>query len=318
MGLTGHPTVYVDYYILDLMAQEGAFNDELLPERESLQELWNYFDREEINLVTSVDEMELDFVIHMNRGGLCVTDTFQITDNIDTFERWAESDHYDTSHWRAIVDLYDRLDLISGHDDMVGEQAHPRMYQHVASVMRNGPMGTADHSGPFGGYDEETAILRDCAANLHTVYEMNVWADMKHIRYDLNWEVLKNILPRYNHAATINGHEGAFCKNLLGLLNRVVNIGKKSCPRLPLQDKHIDFILDIVRKKYCQEKVERYVSHIAHSLLNDIDYHLTIDLYIVKRFAEKKILLGSLLDAGDIRLEAILPSELVRRLKSAK
>ncbi len=313
---TRHPNVYVDYYILDLMAREDTVHDTLIPEREAIKRLWDSFDKEEISLVTSVDEMELDFVIHMNRGGLCVTDTFQITDNIDTFEHWEECDRNDTGHWRAIVDLYDRLEIISGHDDMVGEHAHPRMYQHVASVMRNGPEAKADHSGPFGGYDEETAILRDCAANLHAVYDTKVWADMKHIQYDLNWTVLKNVLPKYKHMADIAGGEGSLCKNLLGLLNRVVNIGKKSCPRLPLQDRHIDFILDIVRKKYCQEKIERHISHITHALLNNVDYHLTIDPEIAAKFAEKKVLLRSLLDVGDIRLEVILPSELVKRLKT--
>ncbi len=313
MACTRHPNAYVDYYILDLMTQEGAVDDRLVPEREAVRSLWEFFQKEKLSLVTSVDEMELDFVIHMNGGGLCVTDTFQITDNIDTFELWPESDHSDTSHWRAIVDLYDQLEIISGHEDMVGEHAHPHLYGQVASVLKNEP-GAADHSGPFGGYDKETAILRDCAANLHTVYDMKVWADMKHIQYDLNWSVLQNVLPTYDHPAVLRGVEGQACKRLLGLLNRVVNIGKKSCPRLPLQDGHIGFILDIVRKKYCQEKIERHISHISHSLINNVDYHLTTDAGLAQKFAERKVKLENLLGEGSIRLEVILPSELVKRL----
>jgi hypothetical protein len=315
MAGTRHPNAYVDYYILDLFARGIILEKGLVPEKDAIRSLWELFEEEKLSLVTSVDEMELDFVIHMNRGGLCVTDTFQITDNIDTFERWTESDGADTSHWRAIVDLYDQLEIISGHDDMVGEHAHPRLYEHVASVLRNGPRLPTDHSGPFGGYDEETAILRDCAAKLHTVYDMKVWADMKHIQYNLNWLVLKNVLPKYDHPAVLSGKEGDACKNLLGLLNRVVNIGKKSCPRLPLEDRHIDFILDIVRKKYCQERIERHISHISHALLNNVDYHLTTDRELAEKFTERKIKLQSLLGEGPIRLEVLLPSQLIERFK---
>lgn len=309
MARTRHPNAYVDYYILDLAARESIADKGLAAEKQAIAALWQLFEEEKLSLVTSVDEMELDFVIHMNRGGLCVTDTFQITDNIDTFEKWPESDHADTDHWRAIVDLYDRLEIISGHDDMVGEHAHPRLYQHIASVMRNGPKTPADP-----GRDQETAILRDCAAALHTVYDIKVWADMKHIQYDLNWSVLMNILPKYDYHPDLKGPQAEACKRLLGLLNRVVNIGKKSCPRLPLQDSHIGFILDIVRKKYCQEEIDRHISHVAHALLNSIDYHLTIDGELVEKFAERKVKLENLLREGPIRLEVILPSELARRL----
>ena len=315
MAGTRHPNAYVDYYILDLLAREDVADNGLVPERIAIESLWQLFENEKLSLVTSVDEMELDFVIHMNNGGLCVTDTFQITDNIDTFEKWPESDRADTAHWRSIVDLYDQLEIISGHEDMVGEHAHPRLYEHVASVMGNGPKTPADHSGPYGGHDLETAILRDCAAALHTVYDIKVWADMKHIQYDLNWLVLKNVLPKYHHHPDLKGPQSEACKRLLGLLNRVVNIGKKSCPRLPLEDRHIGFILDIVRKKYCQEEIERHISHISHALVSNVDYHLTIDAKLAEKFAERKIKLESLLGEGPIRLEVILPSELIKRLR---
>lgn len=309
MAGTRHPNAYVDYYILDLAARESVADKGLAEEKQAIASLWQLFEEEKLSLVTSVDEMELDFVIHMNRGGLCVTDTFQITDNIDTFEKWPESDRTDTEHWRTIVDLYDRLEIISGHEDMVGEHAHPRLYQHVVSVMQNEPKTSAG-----GAHDQETAILRDCAAALHTVYDIKVWGDMKHIQYDLNWSVLKDVLPRYDHHPDLKGPQGEACKKLLGLLNRVVNIGKKSCPRLPLQDGHIGFILDIVRKKYCQEEIERHMSHITHALLNSVDYHLTIDKELVEKFTERKVKLENLLGEGPIRLEVILPTELAKRL----
>jgi hypothetical protein len=166
------------------------------------------------------------------------------------------------------VHLYDQLDVISGHDDLVGEHAHPHYCEQLSRVLKEEPAGDMGRSPSF---DEETAILRDCAAALHDVYDMQLWADLKHIQYGLNWKVLESVLPRYSHSTALSGEDAALNKNLLGLLNRLVSIGKKSCPRLPMQDRHIDFVLDIVRKKYCQEDIDRSISHIAQCLRNGID-----------------------------------------------
>lgn len=304
---------YVDYPVLDLMASTRVDDDALIPQWESGMRIWDMYENRKIVLVTSVDEMELDFVIYMNRGGLCVTDTFQITDNIDTFAKWDEADHEDTKHWRAIVDLYDRLEIISGHDDMVEEHTHPKLYQHVASVLKNGPAETKPEKQ--AEFDEETMILRECAAHLHTVYDMKLWADLKHIQYALNWQVLKGVLQAYNKTATLKGPEARASKNFLGLLNRLVNIGKKSCPRLPMEERHISFVLGIVRKKYCQEALDRHISHIAHSLINKVDYHLTLDKDLVERFAERRTKLEAILAEGPIKLEVVLPTQLEEKLK---
>jgi hypothetical protein len=306
-------SVYVDYRILDLIAGAGVGDEALLSEWNAVRSIWERYKHEALSLVTSVDEMELDFVIQMNRGGLCVTDTFQITDNIDNFEHWEGADHSDAEHWRAIVELYDQLDIISGHDDLVGEHTHPHFYEKVARVLKEGPRGDGSRSVAF---DEEAAILRDCAAALHDVYDMQLWADLKHIQYGLNWKILQSVLPKYSRSATLNGEDAALNKNLLGLLNRLVNIGKKSCPRLPMQDRHIDFVLDIVRKKYCQENIDRSISHIAHSLRNGIDYYLTTDTELAERFAARKQNLQLALGTS-IHLEVLCPTELRKRLKTA-
>ncbi len=304
---------YVDYHILDLMARAGMSDQRLIPEWNAMRSIWQRFKEDRIYLVTSVDEMELDFVIHMNRGGLCVTDTFQITDNIDDFECWELADRNDTSRWRAIVELYDQLEIISGHDDLVGEHTHPHYCEQVAHVLKERPTGNGSRTAPF---DEEMVILRDCAAALHDVYDMGLWADLKHIQYGLNWKVLQSVLPKYSHSATLNDEDASLNKNLLGLLNRLVNIGKKSCPRLPMQDRHIDFVLDIVRKKYCQEDIDRSVSHIAHCLRNDIDYYLTTDADLAEKFAGRKQNLQLALGTS-VNLEVLRPTELEERLKMA-
>jgi hypothetical protein len=314
MASKGRSSAYVDYHILDLTAMAGVDDEALLAEWNALRSIWRCYKEDRLCLVTSVDEMELDFVIQMNRGGLCVTDTFQITDNIDNFECWDGADRNDTSHWRAIVDLYDQLEIISGHDDMAGEHEHPRMCEHVAAALCV-DLKKAKDAVKTAAYDEETAILRDCAAALHNVYDMQLWADLKHIQYELNWKVLKEVLPKYAHSAALNGDDAALNKNLLGLLNRLVNIGKKSCPRLPMADRHIDFVLDIVRKKYCQETIDRQISHIAHSLRNGIDYHLTINGDIIEKFAAGKDMLQSLIGGPPVHLEVLLPTELEKRLK---
>lgn len=305
-------SVYVDYHILDLIARVRVSDEALLPEWNAGRSIWDRYRREAVSLVTSVDEMELDFVIQMNRGGLCVTDTFQITDNIDTFERWEGADRTDTEHWRAIVELYDQLDVISEHDDLVGEHAHPHYCEQLARVLKEEPAGDIGGSASF---DEETAILRDCAAALHDVYDMQLWADLKHIQYGLNWKVLESVLPRYSHSTALSGEGAVLNKNLLGLLNRLVNIGKKSCPRLPMQDRHIDFVLDIVRKKYCQEDIDRSISHIAHCLRNGIDCYLTTDGELAEKFAESKQNLQLALGTA-IHLEVLRPTELEKKLEA--
>ncbi len=306
-------SVYVDYHILDLIARTRVSDEAMLSEWKAGRSIWDLYRQEAVSLVTSVDEMELDFVIQMNRGGLCVTDTFQITDNIDTFECWEGADRSDTDHWRAIVELYDELEVTSGHDDLAGEHAHSHYCEQLARVLKEEPV---DDRGRSAAFDEETAILRDCAAALHDVYDMRLWADLKHIQYGLNWKVLQSVLPGYSYSATLNGEDAALNKNLLGLLNRLVNIGKKSCPRLPMQDRHIDFVLDIVRKKYCQEEIDRSISHIAHSLRNAIDYYLTTDGELAERFAERKQNLQLALGTS-IHLEILRPTELEERLKMA-
>lgn len=306
-------SVYVDYHILDLIARTRVKNEALLPEWNAVRSIWDRYRHEALSLVTSVDEMELDFVIQMNRGGLCVTDTFQITDNIDTFERWEGADHEDTDHWRVIVDLYDQLEVISGHDDLVGEHSHPHYCEQVARVLKEEPPGNTGRSAAF---DDETAILRDCAAALHDVYDLRLWADLKHIQYGLNWKVLESVLPKYSHSPTLNGEDAALNKNLLGLLNRLVNIGKKSCPRLPMQDRHIDFVLDIVRKKYCQEDIDRSISRIAHCLRTGIDCYLTTDGGLAEKFTGNKQNLQLALGTS-IHLEVLRPTELEERLKTA-
>ena len=306
-------SAYVDYHILDLMARAGMSDQGLISDWNAMRSIWQRFKEDRVYLVTSVDEMELDFVIHMNRGGLCVTDTFQITDNIDDFERWELADRSDTSHWRAIVDLYDQLEIISGHDDLVGEHAHPHFCEQVAHVLKEAP--TDDGSRPTA-FDEEMVILRDCAAALHDVYDMGLWADLKHIQYGLNWKVLQSVLPKHSRGATLNNEDASLNKNLLGLLNRLVNIGKKSCPRLPMQDRHIDFVLDIVRKKYCQEDIDRSVSHIAHCLRNHIDYYLTTDADLAEKFAGRKQNLQLALGTS-VNLEVLRPTQLEEILKMA-
>ncbi len=89
---------------------------------------------------------------------------------------------------------------------------------------------------------------------------------------------------------------------------------RRVAPGFLCEDRHIGFILDIVRKKYCQEQIERHISHISHALLNNVDYHLTIDNELAEKFTERKVKLENLLGEGPIDLEVLLPSQLIKRL----
>lgn len=306
-------SAYIDYQILDLLARSSVDDERLAADWNAMRAIWERYRQDRIRLVTSVEEIELDFVIHMNRGGLCVTDTFQITDNIDHFESWELADRGDTGHWRAIIELYDQLETVGEHAGPYGssgsEKSDPsRMHDHLAVIL--GKEGPKAH----GPGETELIILRDCAALLHNHFDGQKWADLKHIDYELNWKVLKEVLPKHGHSATLNGEQASFKKNVLGLLNRLVGISKKSCPRLPMKESHIDFVLDIVTKKYCQEELQRHICHILCSLRGNVKYHLTTDERLVEKFAAGKDKLHNLF--GTINLEVIRPSELEKKLKS--
>lgn len=308
-------SVYADYYILDLLAGAGKETDDerLVQDRTAARLIWERFKKYKVRIVTSVEEMELDFVIHMNRGGLCVTDTFQITDNIDDFERWEMADRDDTRQWRAIVDLYDQLEIVNDKGGL------PHISEDVTAILRRRDPCQAMTCGEKTQKSvEQGVILRDCASVLHKYYDAATWSDLKHIRYDLNWEVLREVLPRHARNTALKGQGTSENKNLLGLLNRLVNIGKKSCPRLPMEERHIDFVLDIVTKKYCQEEIDRHISHIVHSLRCGVDYHLVIDSWLVEGFAAGEDRLRMVMDREQIRLEVIRPVELLERIDKAR
>ncbi len=145
----------------------------------------------------------------------------------------------------------------------------------------------------------------DRAAALHDVYDMQLWADLKHIQYGLNWKVLESVLPRYSHSTALE-RRGRGAEQPSRLLNRLVSIGKKSCPRLPMQDRHIDFVLDIVRKKYCQGG--HRPQHLAHSLSasGTVSTGTTMDGELAERFTESKQNLQLALGAS-IHLEVPRP-----------
>lgn len=318
-------SAYLDYHILDLLAGPQPDDERIAPDWSAARAIWQRYKDDRIQLVTSVEEMELDFVIHMNRGGMCVTDTFQITDNIDYFERWELADRNDTSRWRAIVDLYDQLEVVNEHSDTGGKGQISKLHEHIDRVLRGEEgQGEGDRIQDTGGRIQDTGvrgqreieqlILRDCAAILHEFYDVVKWADLKHLDYDLNWRVLKEVLPRHERSAALNGEQAGFNKNLLGLLNRLIGISKKSCPKLPMKESHIDFLLDIVTKKYCQENIDRHVCHIACSMRGDINYYLTIDDELAKRFVAGKHRLRDMTGSGEISLEVLRPVELERKL----
>ncbi len=107
-------SVYVDYHILDLIARPRVSDEALLPEWNAGRSIWDRYTREAVSLVTSVDEMELDFVVQMKSRRPVRHRYLRITDNIDDLSSAGKGRTTQTRNTAAIVHLYDQLDVISG------------------------------------------------------------------------------------------------------------------------------------------------------------------------------------------------------------
>jgi hypothetical protein len=139
---------------------------------------------------------------------------------------------------------------------------------------------------------------------------MQLWADLKHIQYGLNWRVLESVLPDI-HTAHAPRRDAALNKNLLGFSTDSSTIGRRAAPAA-MQDRHIDSSR-YREEEVLQEDIDRNISHIAHSLRNGIDCYLTTDGQLAEKFAERKQNLQLALGTS-IHLEVLRPTELERRL----
>ena len=145
-------------------------------------------------------------------------------------------------------------------------------------------------------------------------YEKDTWRNLRHVEYDLNWKILEKILREHSLEPVLRGESAARNKYLLGLLNRVIGFGKKSCSRLPLEPGHVLFIIDAVIKKYYHRQ-ERGNVHIMKCIEHSIDYFLCIEDVLIDGFNERRHLLLSHPYCRNLKLELVRPVELELRLR---
>ena len=165
------PVIYIDCLILDILAAARFENDAIRQERVALEKIWQYFKEDRIRLVTCGDEMEQDIIIGLNSLGCCVTDTIQITDNIDEFERWEKVDRQETKRWRQVIDLYDQLEHLGDYEDYLeGSGKRNSVFypdKDLFTLLNNDVLQFGEPEEYHEKYrDEDVAILRDCVNDL--------------------------------------------------------------------------------------------------------------------------------------------------------
>ncbi|OPY76695.1 MAG: hypothetical protein A4E64_01431 [Syntrophorhabdus sp. PtaU1.Bin058] len=310
MGNQNRLTAYVGYHTLSLLAKAGAANDAAGPEQEAMQVIWGYHKKDRLRLVTSGEAMEMDMVIAFNTEGCCVTDTYMITENIEAFETWDRVDRDLTAKWKQVVDLFDQLEVLDRERE--GTQgAEDTLFSFIREeVLCEGGNDTL----PQNRAKDDVEILHNCARHFQEWYGEDRWRDLRRIEYDLNWKILESELLQRSIEPVFEGEEGAQNRCLLGLLNRVVGFSKKSCPMLPMNPRHIDFVVEAVMKKYGGDRREHEVRHIVHCIEHDVDFLITVDEDLTARFNGKRHELSKHPACCSIKLTLVTPSQLVNRL----
>lgn len=312
------PAAYVDGQILNCLAGISLESDAVREQRNALERIWRYFKEERVRLVTSGDELEQDIIIGLNGLGCCVTDAIQITDNIDEFEKWKKVDKDELAKWRKIIDLYDQLEFLEECGEYSGDigKNHDvfRDNEGLLTFLRNEVFQTGVSWNSCADYrDEDGLILQDCANELREWYPKELWKDLRRVEYDINWRILERVLLKHSLEPAFCGKEAVRNKYLLGLLNRVVGFGKKSCPQLPLEQNHIRFIIDAVMKKYYHRQ-DRIGIHVVKCMEFNVDYFLSIEEALVDMFNKKRDILLTHPSCKNVKLQFIRPAELLSRL----
>jgi len=312
------PAAYVGCQILQVMTNFRFESDTVRRESVALRKIWYFFKEDRIRLVTCEEQIERDIIIGLNSLGCCVTDALQLTDNIDEYEKWNNVDREESAQWRQIIDFFDQLEVLGDYEyprNSSKKQADEDPEEHLSIFLHNEVLRLEGEDDCHAKrYEEDMAILRDCANDLNSWYEKDAWRNLRGVEYDLNWKLLEKMLREHEIEPTLRGESAARNKFLLGLLNRVIGFGKKSCSRLPLEPDHVHFIVDAVMKKYYHRQ-DDCVVHIMKCIEHDVDYFLSIDDRLIDSFNKKKNLLVSHPCCKNLRLEIIRPTVLLSRLQ---
>ncbi|MCX5809696.1 MAG: hypothetical protein NTX36_10055 [Proteobacteria bacterium] len=306
-------TAYVDFSILDTLASSPPEKSKHIPHWQSMRAIWRKFIDNDIRLVTSGMDLEMDIILWLNSRGCCITDTMRAMEAIDEFERWDKIEKDNIRKWKRIFVFYEQIDFLPNTADKLKNDTEKRL----ASLIRDEVLDFRKYEPAFLPSEEDFNILNDCSTSLHLWYTDTSWKDLKRTDYQLNWEILLSALSRYGRKAVFEGDEGERNRNLFGLWNRIVGLSKKSSGKLPLEKSHIDFVLATVLKKYQSKQADRDTQHILNCIRHGIDVFMTTDDRLIEAFNEKKHIYLQYPEYAAIKLNLVSPSGLEIKLSYA-
>jgi hypothetical protein len=305
---------YVDHTIFTTIAQSFSEDERIFHEQQAIHSLWRHHKEESIRLVSCGKDIESDLIFWFNKQGCCVTDTLRARDAIDEFDRWGMIPRETIRRYKQALMFFEQIDSLP---QVFNEQMEYNREQNAYMLaLKEILMKDTDEKTMTDFKEEIESILEECARNLHMWYTEEDWANLKRTDYKLNWDILKSTLLRINRKPIFDGKEGEHVRYLFGLLNRTIGLTKKSCPKLPVEKGHRNFIITTVMKKYTHYKEERNARHIYNCISHGINLLLTTDDDLITTFNKKKHLLTSYPGLPYTKLTLLLPSELEDRLVS--
>jgi hypothetical protein len=301
-------TAYIDYHALAtlaLMPSEAGGRIQIL--QEAMRSLWKEFRNDRINFVTSKNDMEMDIILSLNKGGCCITDTLKVEEAIEEFDRSGITDKSIIKQYKRILLFYEQIEALSHvfdrnslfnflRDDVLCCEEKREISDNEIQMVNN--------------------ILRDCTGILHLWYSDSLWRDLRYIDYQLNLNILTFVLKKHNLKTGFEGNRGQVNRNLFGLVNRVIGLCKKSHWRLPVDMNHADFIIKTVLQKYNYCQGERNAIHMHYCARSGISLFLTIDDDFIRRFNEKKHILQNHPEFSFINLLVLNPIDMEQQIRS--
>lgn len=268
---------YVDLSFLAFLAKKFPPSGDPGEEWKAARNIWKYYEDKKLRLLTDESETEVDMIVHLNSHGCFVSDTLMTREEIGKYKGWKKADPSLVEEFVRMVDYYEDLEYIKPlHDRQLsgvrGEQqgdTYSFIDRLLANVIKEQP-----------GREKEGlqhASLKECLCRLGEKYTENLWRDLKRIDYELNWEILEQVLTGYGASVNIRNEEGSWTRNLFGLFLRAVALSKKSSRSPEMTDSHMEFVIATVLNKYSSDARERCVRHMAISATRRIQNFLTME-----------------------------------------
>ena len=301
--------VYVDYSALNTLALTPKAVAERYKVWQSMQGLWRAGKSGKAKLVTSKPDMEKDIILRLNMEGCCIADVLRAKEAIEEFKKWGVANKERASQWKRILFFLDQIETLP---QTLGESLDETAEKDsVVAFLSDHILSGVDGSDcPVNDRIVASSILQDCSKELPNWYTEVLWQDLKRTDYQINWQILSSILPRYGVEPVLEGDAGAGNRCLFGLLNRVIGLSKKSCRKLPIALGHVDFIVNTVLKKYDFREKERSALHIYRCVRHGVPFFLTTDHGLIEGYSEKKRLLAGFSGFPLGRLRVVNPLEM--------